>query len=247
MGATDTLYIFGDIFHTPKASREVVGMFLEVFSPVANRVFIMPGNHDLRYGNDDEDTSYTIINKVFQTMPQFVQYGTNEVTKEGESSVLGVHTLLFRVAEDVPYGVQKYETAESLAAKYPEHYLIGVGDMHKPFYWTNGTTSIVNCGSMTVQSINEAEYDHGYWVVDEEGYANFAPFEDVCKIVDDAYITHEKERDDRITSFVEMLKQSETITLDFTENVKKELTQSVVDDKVTQVIMNWLTTGGTNE
>jgi hypothetical protein len=153
----------------------------------------------------------------------------------GTGAVLFLHTLAFEKEEDVPYGVKNFETAKSLRSLYSGYRVIVVGDMHKPWVST-GDICVVNCGSMTVQSINESKYEHGFY-----GTANnFIPFKTPCKVVTDSFVEAEGDRDETVDAFVEQLKEYESVSLDYGENLKQVLTSEGISDKVSKVVLGWI-------
>ncbi len=204
-----TCLIAGDIFHKAKPGYETVALFMEcVKEATVHKPIVIPGNHDTLHTVEDEDTGWGVIRELLNVQDEVGKY------------IKLVHTLTFESEKDVPFGVKHYETPESLVGKYPGFQYIVVGDMHRPFKKVVGNCTVVNCGSMTVQSINEAEYDHGYWYLDMKGGAEFISFEEDIVLADRSSISIAEERDERVTAFMEKLKTHEGITLDYMENIK---------------------------
>lgn len=241
--------IAGDIFHRVDPGLSTVEMFASVM--LGTNTLIMPGNHDVRYSNiGDKETGYAILSTMFEPFESHfgfgsVPYGT-ERPNNAEARVLGVHTLLFENEEDVPYGVTHYETAESLAKKFPVDVLI-VGDMHKPFSTMVGKTLVVNCGSMTVQSINEAKYDHGVYIVDTDNLtAEFVPFTDPCKVLSEQQLAQKgrdkdrEERKERIGQMLTILKTKDKNSIDFESILENTLTTEAVSATISEKARSWL-------
>jgi len=244
--------IAGDIFHTAIVPVEIINMFIEEFSKAHLAPFIMPGNHDLRYRDTSlKDTAYEVLDTLcdagifdrIQDTYAEVLYGADHAIGVVNDDLVAIHTLTFESEKKVPYGVKEFETSESLFKKYSHKYLI-VGDMHRPFIAKKGERILINCGSLTVQNKNEAEYEHGYTILDEEdGIATFVPFTDKCIIVKDNKLLIEEARDGRINAFVEELKaKSEGISLDYVENLKNKLTSADVNDKVKERVSGYINT-----
>lgn len=249
----DSILVAGDIFHTPIVPVEIINMFIEEFGS-ASIVYIMPGNHDLRYRDTSlKDTAYEVLNTLcsvhggpfvrIQDTYAEVLYGADHAIGVVNDDLVAIHTLTFESEKKVPYGVKEFETSESLFKKYSHKFLI-VGDMHRPFIAKKGGRVLVNCGSLTVQNKNEAEYEHGYTILDmEDGVATFVPFEDKCIIVKDNKLLIEEARDGRINAFVEELKaKSEGISLDYIENLKNKLTSADVNSKVRERVSGYINT-----
>jgi DNA repair exonuclease SbcCD nuclease subunit len=250
----EPIFIAGDIFDKARVHDRVVSMFIGSLRG-NSKVAIMPGNHDMEYRSPNMlNTSYGILDTLcgisdtlysIETFHNMLPYG--KTTKEdikGDtiSDILFLHTLTFEKEDDVPFGVKHYDTAESLLRKYP-HKIIVVGDMHKPWAVKKGNRLVINCGSMTIQSVNEADYTHGYWKVNEDTLQH--SFHELPKgrIVEDKFLEKQAAKDERITAFVESLKGKETITLDFFQNVKNRLTK-VGNNTINKKVMEWFTEGG---
>ena len=242
------ILIAGDIFHRAKPPVHIVNLFLSAMAQVDCEVFIMPGNHDLHYRDATmEKTAYEILhnlaksgaNRLRQIHDIFnsVPYGTEDILGNDltmlETRPIALHVLTFRTEADVPYGCKNYETAKSLCVKYPKHNLIIVGDMHKPFTYSNGEQRVINCGSMTVQSINEAEYDHGFWYNEE-----FIKFDDSVQLLQ-IDREGERQRDERIDAFVEQLAKQEGISIDYLENLQNALTAQK-DSAIISIVEGWM-------
>jgi DNA repair exonuclease SbcCD nuclease subunit len=244
--------IAGDIFHKPNVPLEVMHLFISTMKDNKIVPYIMAGNHDLHYTNHDAtDTSFNILSHIYPSWDCasgigttcYIPYGFGIENTIGNGSIVGMHTLTFEKDTDVPFGVKKFETAATLAeqAKKIGATCVVVGDMHRPFTAKIDGIRIINCGSMTVQSINEASNAHGVWTYDDSTDAvEFVPFTDTCMVVDDAYITEAKERDTRITAFVESMKDYEASSLDYLDNLKKALTHEEVSTTMKQVVNTWI-------
>lgn len=241
------IYIAGDIFHRAKEPHEVVSLFLSCMSQLEGTCYIMPGNHDLHHRDQTlTDTSYEILHKMCSMENSKIQFigdrlacipfGEKEV--KGIGDILFLHTLAFEKEEDVPYGVKHYETALSLQRAYPTYKYIVVGDMHKPWCQNTFGTIVINCGSMTVQSINESKYEHGFFDVDKN---EFIGFKTPCKVVTDSFVEAEGDRDETVEAFVEQLKEYESVSLDYGENLKNVLTSESISGSVSTVVLGWIT------
>lgn len=239
----EPVYIAGDIFDKPRTSRVMEQLFFEALGDSkCPMVYVMPGNHDLLYNSSDiSDTSYgTLVKSAhpkISTKVNYVPYGTTEPVRVVDDKILMVHTLTFEKDSDVPFGVQKYETARTLLKKYPDYEVILVGDMHKPFHVESKGRHVINCGSMTVQSINESDYKHGYW--DE---TLFTPFNIPMDIIDERG-TKVKKNTESLDAFITLMQDkygNEDEGLDFIKILSNTLTKDVIHDKVGNVVKKWI-------
>lgn len=242
------VYIAGDIFHRARTPHKIVRLFLECVnaSPVRT-VYIMPGNHDLLYNTmDTSGTSYGVLeasgNSKIVTFPSYVPYGQVEPLVTWESKILGVHELCFPDDYDIPYGIKHFVTPSELFEEYPEYNMIVVGDMHKPHHTSKNDHHVINCGSMTVQSINEDDYAHGYY--DTNGKTvYFTPYEDEMNIVDDRSAHVGNDTNDELDAFISLVQNEygeEADALDFIKITKEVLTKSKENSKVKKIVNKWI-------
>ena len=64
----------------------------------------------------------------------------------------------------------------------------------------------------------------------------FIPIIDKEDLIDDSYIMQENERNERIESFVDKLKKTENVSLDFIENAQKEMKRNHFESELTDVV-----------
>jgi crotonobetainyl-CoA:carnitine CoA-transferase CaiB-like acyl-CoA transferase len=81
------------------------------------------------------------------------------------------------------------------------------------------------------------DYSCGVYFVDtEDNFAEFIPIIDNEGIIDDSYITKENEREKRIEDFVDKLKNTKSVSLDFLANVENALKQNVLSDDLKKTV-----------
>jgi hypothetical protein len=86
---------------------------------------------------------------------------------------------------------------------------------------------------MTVQSINESEYDHGFW--QDNKFIKFA--DPVVYALTNR--EEEKVRDTRISAFVEALEGQEEISIDYESNLETALTK-LGDGSIITIVHGWM-------
>ena len=70
----------------------------------------------------------------------------------------------------------------------------------------------------------------------EKDVAQFIPIIDKEQFVDDSYILKQEEREQRIESFVDKLKDTKNISLDFIDNVQKAITANKLSPEMINML-----------
>ena len=80
-------------------------------------------------------------------------------------------------------------------------------------------------------------YQCGVYFVDtDENIVEFIPIIDNEDLIDDSYILQENERNERIESFVDKLKKTKGVSLDFIDNVQNEMKHNKFETELLQVV-----------
>ncbi len=236
---SDELFIVGDIFHSPVQLPEIVNIFLDTFdiyNEECSPISILAGNHDIQYHdyNNVDRSSYGILKRRFHEISEYNEpsefkkkieirgydYG-KEVTEQGD--VLFLHTLTFPDEKSKPKMADGI-TAEELLNRYPKPKWIFTGDYHKHFHFEKDGRHVINPGCILRQAADFIDYKPVVYFVDtEEEIVKPIFLTDDEEMVTDEYIKKEKERNDRIESFVSTIKGQKNVTLDFTENLESKM------------------------
>ena len=81
------------------------------------------------------------------------------------------------------------------------------------------------------------DYQCGVYFVDtDEEIVEFIPIIDNEDLIDDSYILQENERNERIESFVDKLRKTKGVSLDFVDNVQNEIKHNDMPDGLKDVI-----------
>lgn len=225
------LYIMGDIFDKPTNPMQFIISIVRILSHIKCGVNYIAGNHDLLYHSLENidcssiglfDFLSTISDKFKTPDEAWAHYG-GPISNEKNSKILMVHELVFENKKDIPHNVKALCASEMLK-KYPKYKWIFVGDMHRAFHYTNGKRHIINIGCMNRQSISEKNYKCCSFYINTESNS-VIPFSmmDNGKIIDDSYIKDEKEREDRVSAFVQRIKKTKSISLSITKNIEASM------------------------
>jgi DNA repair exonuclease SbcCD nuclease subunit len=247
--ANDTdsdIYVAGDIFHRAGNPEYLTNLLVKALAKLKGDFYIMPGNHDLRYREEDHGkSSYDLLQslvafgKVRLITERFavVPYGDVEPIGKIDSDYVFLHTLTFEKEKDVPYGVQHYETANSLLKRYSHKYII-VGDQHKAFHVEKNGRHVINCGSMSTQSLGEVKYPHSFFHIADE--VKQVKFTTPISLVSDKFIKQEKDSEGRITAMVEQLAAYKGRSLDFLKSLEMVLTSADLSVNVKSIGNRWI-------
>jgi len=256
------LVLGGDIFNTPRVSSEVLNMALAELTEVEQEVFVLAGNHDLPYhdyGNVGM-CNFGTLRYVFPELSEHAhrfngvafQFGQE---KETDTPVVFTHQLVFEDENARPFeGVGK--TAEELLAEFPKALWIFCGDYHHAFVHeqtqTNRKTGetrvrrVVNPGCLLRQVADMKDYQCQVYLVEmdldtmEIGSVTPIMIHDEAELVTDEYLRKEEEREDRIGSFLEVVKSAGVASLSFRDNLERKLGLAAIRPGVRRAVQHIL-------
>lgn len=231
------LMVVGDIFNSNSdTSFECINMVQKLADYIGG-IYILAGNHDLPY-HSSENIDKSAIGVLLQSENVFKiedysdEFSAPNFDEERNSMLyMFIHTLTIP-SKDKPEFIE-CETPESLLEKYPTAKWIFTGDYHKNFVYKKDGRYVINPGCLIRQVSDMKDYQCGVYFVDtEKEIIEFIPIIDNEELVNDEYIIRENEREVRIESFVNKLKDVESVSLDFIDNVEKALLVNEIDEKL---------------
>jgi hypothetical protein len=204
-------------------------MFIDFVNQVHEGVFILAGNHDLQHHNIDnlDNSSFSILDTIIKDGDSNLWYLSEfgSAPNFGEKIVadnefLFLHELIFPSRKDIPKMIEA-RCAADLLKEYKKPRWIFTGDYHHEFIVEQAERFVVNPGCITRQTADMKDYKPTIIYVDtEEGYFNEIDLPDTERMVDDSYLREEEEREGRIEAFVDSIRDSKNVSLDYSENVK---------------------------
>jgi len=224
---------YGDIFDTSRVPSIIVSMFLEFAFSVNAGIRILAGNHSLLYHNIDNmaESSFGIIDKIVKSGDKRIQYFDdigqyahfNEKLKGKETGLLFIHRLTFENSKTIPPNVNAV-TANDLLLEYSNAKWIFVGDNHHSWHYEKKGRHVISSGCMYRDASDMKNYQPIIYYIDtEKDIAEEIKIPDTEKIIDDSYIIERNEKENRISAFVEKLRNNESVNLDFLENIENGL------------------------
>lgn len=239
------LMVVGDIFHSNSdTSFECINMVQKLADYIGG-IYILAGNHDLPYHSSENIDKSAIgvllqsenIYKIEDYSDEFSAPNFDE--ERNPMPYMFIHTLTIP-SKDKPDFIQ-CETPESLLEKYPTAKWIFTGDYHRNFVYEKDGRYVINPGCLVRQVSDMKNYQCVVYFVDtEKEIIEFIPIIDNEELVNDEYIIRENEREERIESFVNKLKDVESVSLDFIDNVEKALLINKIDEKLKDCVKELL-------
>lgn len=236
--------VVGDIFHSNSdTSFECISM-VQKFVDKVGGIYILCGNHDLPYHSSEniDKSAIGVLLKSKNVKLIKCYFNENNYSASNfdepdnmDAEIVFKHTLTIPSKDKLDY--INCETPESLLEKFPKAQWIFTGDYHKNFHYEKGGRHVINSGCLIRQVADMKDYQCGVYFVDtDENIIEFIPIVDNEKLIDDSYITKENEREERINDFVEKLKNAESFSFDFLENIEKLMSINDFNDDLKNMI-----------
>lgn len=240
------VFIVGDIFHSNSdASFEVVNIvqdFAKRLMKHGLKLYIICGNHDLPYHsslNLSKSAVGVLLNS--ENIYKVADYsddvaGANFDEETENKRIVFKHILTFKDESEIPPNVEAV-TAQELLDEYDNAKYVFLGDNHHSFIYENKGKKVINPGCLIRRNSNFKDYDCKIVYVNEnEEIVEFIPIIDNEDLIDDSYILQENERNERIESFVDKLKKTKGVSLDFIDNVQNEMKHNKFEPELVQVV-----------
>lgn len=231
------LMVVGDIFNSNSdTSFECINMVQKLADRIGG-IYILAGNHDLPYHSSENINKSAIgvllqsenIYKIEDYSDEFSAPNFDE--ERNSMPYMFIHTLTIPSKDKQDF--IECETPESLLEKYSTAKWIFTGDYHRNFVYEKDGRYVINPGCLIRQVSDMKDYQCGVYLVDTEiEQIEFIPIIDNEELVNDEYIIRENEREERIESFVNKLKDVESVSLDFIDNVEKAFLVNKIDEKL---------------
>ena len=250
------VYCVGDVFHSNSdTSFECIQMvqdFSNKLCSFGRTLGILAGNHDLPY-HSSENISRSAVGVLLQSYnvgyildsigdTEQLLVSASNFDEDDDMSALYVfkHILVFPDLKSIPPNLDAV-TAKELLAGFPNAQWIFTGDYHHQFHYEKSGRHVVNPGCLLRQASDMKDYQCGVYFVDTDRIiCDFLPIMDREELIDDSYILKENERNERIEAFVDKLRKTKSVSLDFVDNVQKELAVNELESGLKDVILELL-------
>lgn len=242
------IFIVGDIFHSNgETSFYCIQMIQKLARKTKCGIYLLAGNHDLIFHNSEniERSAIGILmrsKKIKQIKDYFIEneiddFSAGNFDEETEDKkIIFKHVLCFPDMKSLPPNVDAM-TAKDLLEEYPHSEWIFTGDMHKNFHYEKNGRHVVNPGCLLRQAVDFKDYKTGFYYVDtDKNIVDFNFIIDNEEFVDDSYILREKEKEERIEAFANKVGEVESVSLDYSENVKRAMQTSDLSAELVETI-----------
>ncbi|NLM00810.1 MAG: hypothetical protein GX220_05080 [Treponema sp.] len=253
--------IVGDIFNSNSDTSfqciQLVQDFAKKLADDGLSCYVLAGNHDLLYHSTEnikksavgillESKNIFLIKELFETKyllsGEKINYSASNFDESDNkhAEMVFKHTLCFPDMKSIPPNVDAF-TAKELTEEFPNATWIFTGDYHHNFYYEKNGKHVVNPGCLLRQAVDFKDYQCGVYFIDTDyEIVDFIPIIDNEQFVDDNYILKQEERTERIESFVDKLKNTKNISLDFIDNVKKAMKSNNFDSEMNDLLFELL-------
>lgn len=230
----------GDLFHHWKPSPRLLSQASQRLPLNFHSIY---GNHDLPQHSIDlaeKSGLYNLITnrKVSQLDSRKADVGfDNAEIRIGSGRILIAHVFTYVGKAPFPEAEREPE-GHYLLDTYPNFDLILTGDNHQPFVCREEGHLLVNPGSLTRQNADQIDHKPRVYLYNSKRN-KVKPYYLDCKkgtkVISRQHIKQKKERDERISAFVERLGTEWEGDLDFEENLKRFEKSNGVDKKVMEI------------
>ena len=219
----------GDVFDQSQVPDSLKNMVVGCF--VGLDVYGIAGQHDLVYHSykNIHKSSFGVLWQTGiikdPTFGSFAHFGTDIIVSSDES-ILFKHELVFENEKSMPPNVRA-KTAEQVLEENPDYNWIFLGDQHHGFHYRKQGKHVIMGGCFNRQAADFVDYEPVVWLVDtDNNVVEKIPVPDNVNMVSNQHLQIKKDREGRIEAFVSLVGGKKKVTLDFEENVRRELKQN---------------------
>lgn len=245
------VFVVGDLFHSNSDTSFECIQIVQQVADELGELYILPGNHDLPY-HSSENIEKSAIGVLLNSNNIRLIKTFNWLNEDGYKESLSAsnfdepdnvkaknvfkHILVFPDKKSIPPDVDA-PIAKDLLSEFPNAKYIFTGDYHHDFHYEKNGRHVINPGCLLRQASDMKDYQCGVYYVDtEDEIVEFIPIIDNEEFVDDSYILKQEEREQRIEDFVDKLKDTKNVSLDFVDNVQKAIKANNLDDNMINVL-----------
>lgn len=224
----------GDVFHHWKSSPWLLGV---AFSYLPEGMITIPGNHDLPE-HSMEQYKRSSLHLLELVTPDLVVLKQNPAEFQiGHRRVCILHELIWPETHRHLQNVAGGRTAQEVLEDHADVDLVLTGDNHLPFVETNGKQLLVNPGSImrrTADQIDHRPKCYLYYAESNTAKPVYLPIE--AGVINRDHIEKVKERDDRITAYIDRMRMTWEVGLSFRQNLEAFFEENKTSRKVVELI-----------
>ena len=246
------VFVVGDLFHSNSDTSFQCIQMVQQMADQLGELYILCGNHDLPYHSSENIEKSAIgvllgsnnIHSIAKYMDELDEFGFSAANFDQrdnkDAEIVFKHILVFPDVKSLPPNVDAI-TAKELLSEFPKAKWIFTGDYHHNFHYEKNGRHVINPGCLLRQASDMKDYQCGVYYVDtDKEIVEFIPIIDSEEFVDDSYIIKQEERETRIENFVDKLKDTKSVSLDFINNVENAMLENNIQgelrDKIEQLL-----------
>ena len=233
------MLVAGDILDSGSNSQYLENLIISILKNAKYPIITIPGNHDLPYHSMKQlhKSTYWVLHqagviKDASTVEGITGVGYGETIPEGEG-ILMCHRLVF--PSKPPEYLDTAISSKELLELYDYDIIIS-GDNHQAFYTKHDGKVLINGGGLFRQNADKKFINPKVFLYDSGNVEEI----DVPINIEDVqqeYLLDEKDRENRITAFVEKVKVAHDMGLSFKDNMEFTLNTTEVDNDVKEIIL----------
>lgn len=248
------LLVAGDFFHVAKPGEGLLRWVIDIFKEYTVYTICAPGQHDLPGHSLQQlpESGLAVIESAVDLAVLTKDYGPMTFDdwaiwgcsygEEPDKSMVDTtrkNLLLWHrmVIQEKLWPGQIADKSPAILRKYNQFDLIVTGDNHQSFFDMNGKEKrfLVNPGSM--MRMTAAQVNHRPTIYKwENNILTPIPIPIESDVLDLSELAQEKEKDERISAFVERLSTQWEAGLSFEKNMEKFFQENKTDSEVRELI-----------
>lgn len=245
------VFVVGDLFHSNSDTSFQCIQIVQQMADQLGELYVLCGNHDLPYHSSENieksaigvllgSNNIHLIKSYFDQLMYVYSAANFDQEDNKNAEIVFKHILVFPDVKSLPPNVDAI-TAKELLSEFPKAKWIFTGDYHHNFHYEKNGRHVVNPGCLLRQASDMKDYQCGVYYIDtEKEIVEFIPIIDTEEFVDDSYIIKQEERETRIENFVDKLKDTKSVSLDFINNVENAMLENNIQgelkDKIEQLL-----------
>jgi len=238
----------GDIFDQPAPSYSFFTKVVNIIKNTEIKIFVVPGQHDLKFRNIQNTAllalQASLINFSINFKDNFndifiYSSGFGEkipMPTNNKYNILIIHKMV--IQEKLWKKQTDYVEGNSFL-KENNFSLIISGDNHKFFIENIEDRFLINCGSMLRSNTTQLEHIPKVVVFDTKTLEKEVidiPIEEAEKVFAVDKILRDKEKNEKLDSFISGLSKQKTMELDFESNLNEYTKINLIDEAVKKII-----------
>lgn len=249
----DGILLAGDVFHKWKSSPYLLWQILDELMP-GIPTYAIPGQHDLPSHRLSEYHKSAlavleaagvmhVVSDGIGTSDYVMSAPYGEEPEDTETSILMMHRFVYDGDKPFP-GVPKEALAKNVLKKYKNHDIIITGDNHQSFVTRHKGRVLVNPGSLSRQTADQANHEPAVYIVDTDHPTHVERIAIPClpstEVLSRKHIEKEQEKEERVEAFIDKLKDDSEWSISFEENMKTFLLENDIEQKTKELIAEYM-------